>query len=277
MRIQITHETHYRYDTPASLVIQVLRLTPRGHAGQFVSDWRIEVSTDARLQKTEDPFGNIVHTFTADGPIDELTVTAAGEVETEETHGVVDGAIDKLPRGIYLRDTSLTESTPAIREFARDTAATADDTPLDVLHKLNAAVHQRIRFDTQATSVATPASTSFEEGHGVCQDLAHVFLSAARSLDVPCRYVGGYLLRSDGQVQQEAGHAWVEAHVPELGWVAFDPAHGIAATDAHVRVAVGLDYIGAAPVRGTRYGGSSETLDVAVTVKSRNAALGGIL
>lgn len=276
MRIQITHETHYRYDTPASLVIQVLRLTPRGHAGQFVSDWRIELSTDTRLEKTEDPFGNIVHTFTAEGPIDELIVTAAGEVETEETHGIVDGAHDKLPYGVYLRDTPLTEATPAIREFARDTAAGGGGT-LDVLHKLNAAVHQGIRFDTQATSVATPASMAFEEGHGVCQDLAHVFLSAARSLDVPCRYVGGYLMRSDGQVQQEAGHAWVEAHVPELGWVGFDPAHGIAATDAHVRVAIGLDYIGAAPVRGTRYGGSSETLDVSVTVKSPNVAMGGIL
>jgi len=276
MRIKISHETHYRYDTPATLVIQILRLTPRGHAGQFVSDWRIEVSSDARLQKSEDPFGNIVHTFTAEGPVEELTVTAAGEVETEETHGVINGAIDRLPLGIYLRDTPLTEPTPDLCTFARDTMAASDGTSLDALHRLNAAVHQHIRFDTRATSVATPAATAFEEGHGVCQDLAHVFLTAARSVDVPCRYVGGYLLRSDGQNEQEAGHAWVEAFVPDLGWVGFDPAHGIAATEAHVRVATGLDYLGAAPVRGTRYGGTSERLDVAVSVSSRNPAGGGI-
>ena len=72
---------------------------------------------------------------------------------------------------------------------------------------------------------------------------------------MPARYVGGYLKRSDGVVGQEAGHAWAEAFVPDLGWVAFDPTNGISATDAHVRVSVGLDYLGAAPVRGTRHGG----------------------
>ena len=67
-------------------------------------------------------------------------------------------------------------------------------------------------------------------------------------------------------VRQEAGHAWAEAHVPDFGWVAFDPANGICATDAHIRVAVGLDYLGAAPVRGTRYGGGGEQLSVTVVV-----------
>ncbi len=276
MRIRISHETHYRYEVPANLVIQILRLTPRGHAGLFVSDWRIDVSCDARLQKSEDPFGNIVHTFTAEGPIEELTVTAAGEVETEETHGVINGAIDRLPKGLYLRETPLTEPTPAIKDFARDLEGQSDGTPLGFLHRLNHAVHETIRFDTMATSVATPASTAFEEGHGVCQDLAHVFLAAARSLGYPSRYVGGYLCRTDGQVEQEAGHAWVEAYVPDLGWVGFDPAHGIAATEAHVRVAIGLDYPGAAPVRGTRYGGLTETLSVNVSVKSLSGA-GGIM
>lgn len=276
MRIRISHETHYQYDVPASLVIQVLRLTPRGHAGQFVSDWRIDVSCDARLQKSEDPFGNIVHTFTAEGPIESLRVTAAGEVETEETHGVVNGAIDRLPRGLYLRETPLTEPTPALKTFAHDQEAGSDGTPLDLLHRLNHAVHEKIRFDTTATNVATPASTAFEEGHGVCQDLAHVFLSAARCLGYPSRYVGGYLCRTDGMVDQDAGHAWVEIHVPDLGWVGFDPAHGIAATEAHVRVATGLDYLGAAPVRGTRYGGFTETLSVDVSVRSLSGA-GGIM
>lgn len=276
MRIRISHETHYRYDVPANLVIQILRLTPRGHAGQFVSDWRIDVSCDARLQKSEDPFGNIVHTFTAEGPIEDLTVTAAGEVETEETHGVINGAIDRLPRGLYLRETPLTEPTPAIKDFAREQAATGDGSPLDILHRLNHAVHETIRFDTAATNVAPPASTAFEERHGVCQDLAHVFLSAARCLGYSSRYVGGYLCRTDGLVEQDAGHAWVEAHVPDLGWVGFDPAHGIAATEAHVRVATGLDYLGAAPVRGTRYGGLTETLSVNVSVKSLSGP-GGIM
>ena len=85
----------------------------------------------------------------------------------------------------------------------------------------------------------------------MCQDFTHIFIAAARSLGIPARYVGGYFHRDDGVIEQDAGHAWAEAFVPELGWVGFDPANGICATDAHVRVAVGLDYLGAAPVRGT--------------------------
>jgi transglutaminase-like putative cysteine protease len=83
---------------------------------------------------------------------------------------------------------------------------------------------------------------------------------------VPARFVSGHFLRSDGLLHQEAGHAWAEAFVPDLGWVGFDAANGICTTDAHARVAIGLDYLGAAPVRGTRYGGGNETLTVAVKV-----------
>ncbi len=100
----------------------------------------------------------------------------------------------------------------------------------------------------------------------MCQDITHIFVAAARSLGIPARYVGGHFHRVDGVTSQEAGHAWAEAHVENLGWVGFDPTNGISTTDAHVRVAVGLDYLGAAPVRGTRYGGAGETLTVAVRV-----------
>ncbi|HEX9070668.1 MAG TPA: transglutaminase family protein, partial [Pseudolabrys sp.] len=91
-------------------------------------------------------------------------------------------------------------------------------------------------------------------------------VAAARALGVPARYVGGHFHRADGVITQDAGHAWAEAYVENLGWIGFDPTNGICITDAHVRVAVGLDYLGAAPVRGTRFGGAGETLTVAVRV-----------
>src|SRR5262245_22349535 len=83
MRIQISHLTNYRYDAPAASVIHMLRLTPRNHDGQYVVRWRIDVSTDCRLDQHEDAFGNITHVFTADGPLTELAVAVEGEVETE--------------------------------------------------------------------------------------------------------------------------------------------------------------------------------------------------
>jgi transglutaminase-like putative cysteine protease len=121
-------------------------------------------------------------------------------------------------------------------------------------------------FDTEPTNTGTTAREAFAMRRGVCQDLSHIFIGACRWLDVPARYVSGYFFRADGVVEQSAGHAWAEAKVPELGWVGFDPANGIATTDAHVRVAVGLDYLGAAPVRGARRGGGSESMAVKVLV-----------
>jgi transglutaminase-like putative cysteine protease len=123
-----------------------------------------------------------------------------------------------------------------------------------------------MRYDTAARHTAITAVDAFAARHGVAQDFAQIFIAAARSLGIPARYVSGYIRRDDGMGEQESAHAWAEALVPELGWVAFDAANGFCATDAHVRVAVGLDCVGAAPLRGTRYGGGGEFLSVAIRV-----------
>jgi transglutaminase-like putative cysteine protease len=264
MRIRISHVTSYQYDTPAHGVIQTLRLTPRNHDGQFVADWRIDVSEDCRLDVHEDAFGNITHTFSADGPFGELTVHVEGEVDVQDTAGIVRGAVERFPPSLFLRATPLTTADEAIADFARG-VRTGDDT-LATLHALLARVHHDIAYDTDPTNTGTTAAESFALKRGVCQDLTHVFIAAARHLGIAARYVGGYFRRSDGVVDQEAGHAWAEAHVPAIGWIAFDPANGVCATDSHVRVAVGLDYLGAAPVRGTRYGGGTESMAVKVHV-----------
>jgi transglutaminase-like putative cysteine protease len=266
MRIQIAHETVYRYDTPASGVIQTLRLTPRSHEGQYVIGWRIDVSENCQLDQHEDAFGNITHVFTAEGPFKELRVLVEGEVDTQDTSGVVQGAIERFPPSLYLRETPLTTFDPAIVEYASAIKKTAGDDTLAILHGLLDRLHEDMTYDETPTQVTTTAAEAFALKRGVCQDLTHIFIAAARSLAIPARYVGGHFHRADGVTQQEAGHAWAEAYVPNLGWVAFDPANGLCATDAHVRVACGLDYLGAAPVRGTRYGGGAEAMEVSVRV-----------
>jgi transglutaminase-like putative cysteine protease len=266
MRIHISHLTSYLYETPATGVIQTLRLTPRNHDGQYVARWRIDVSTDCRLDQHQDAFGNVTHAFTADGPLRELTVTVEGEVETRDTQGVVRGAVERFPPSLYLRETTLTSPDAGITSFAEESRRRAGDSPLSVLHLMLDRLHNDMSYDTVPTQVSTPAAEAFALKRGVCQDLTHVFIAAARSLEIPARYVGGYFHRDDGVIDQEAGHAWAEAFVPELGWVAFDAANGLCATDAHVRVAVGLDYLSAAPLRGTRYGGAGEVLAVKIRV-----------
>lgn len=265
MRIGVAHETLYSYDPPASGVIQILRLTPRNHAGQYVLNWRVDVSHDYRLDQHEDAFGNITHSFSAAGPLDSLSVRVEGAVETQETAGIVQGAVERFPPSLYLRESRLAAADPAIAQFARECRAETGEARLTLLHGLSQRLHQTLVFDTDPTHAATSAAEAFRLGRGVCQDFSHIFIAACRQLGVPARYVGGYLRRSDGAAQS-AGHAWAEAHVPDLGWVAFDPTNGISATEGYVRVAVGLDYLDAAPVRGTRFGGGSETLAVRVTV-----------
>ncbi len=122
MRIRISHATTYHYDTPPTGVTQIMRLTPRNHDGQYVVDWRIDLSEDCLLHQHEDAFGNITHSFTAEGPFDELSVTVDGEVETQDIHGLVNGAIERFPPALFLRETALTQADAAIIEFRREHA-----------------------------------------------------------------------------------------------------------------------------------------------------------
>jgi transglutaminase-like putative cysteine protease len=266
MRICVSHQTTYRYHAPAGSVIQMLRLTPRNHDGQHIADWRVDVSADCRLEQHEDAFGNITHAFTAEGPFSELSVQVEGEVETRDTQGVVRGAVERFPPSLYLRETALTAPDADIAALAASVRAAAGPEPLQLLHAMLERLHDELRYDVDPTHTATTAAEAFALKCGVCQDLTHIFIAAARTLGIPSRYIGGYVRRSDGVAEQDAGHAWAESFVPGLGWVAFDTANGICTTDAHVRVAVGLDYLGAAPVRGMRYGGAGETLAVNVRV-----------
>ena|SRR5437868_11188877 len=266
MRIRVAHETVYRYDRPANGVIQTLRLTPRNHDGQYVVAWRIDVSADCRLDTHEDAFGNITHSFTAEGPFDQLIVRVDGEVDTQDMSGVVGGAIERFPPSLFLRETDLTRTDPAILAFAREVGDRAGESALARMHLMTARLHEEIAFDTAPTRTTTKAAEAFALKRGVCQDFTHIFVAAARALGIPARYVGGYFHRADGVVAQDAGHAWAEAFVPDLGWVGFDPTNGICPADGHVRVAMGLDYLSAAPVRGTRSGGGAEALTVMVEV-----------
>jgi transglutaminase-like putative cysteine protease len=265
MRIRVRHETNYRYSAPAKSVIQKLLLTPRNHCGQHLLDWRIDMDRDVRLRSAEDAFGNIMHSCSVEGPVDRLTTAIEGEVETFDTAGVVDGAVERFPPVLYLRDTPLTVANADLSDFAFETMAHGH-TRLDKLHILVDRLYAELAFDTDVTHAATTAVEAFTQKQGVCQDFAHIFIACARAADIPARYVSGYFLRSDGCDEQVAGHAWAEAYVEDLGWVGFDPAHGVSPNENYIRVAIALDYLGAAPIRGTHTGGLNEELKVNVHV-----------
>jgi transglutaminase-like putative cysteine protease len=266
MRLSVHYDTSYHYSEPARRVIQLLRLTPLSFAGQSVLDWRIDVDVDARLREGRDGYGNVTHMLYIDRPVEALKVSVAGKVLTEDRAGIVGGLPGDLPHQVFLRQTPLTEAGKPLHDLAAALTAQGGS-ELEKLHRLTAAIHSRMTFDTARTEVDTPATAAYFEGHGVCQDFAHIFISVARAIGIPARYVSGHLFRRDGAVLQEAAHAWSEAWLEHLGWVGFDPSNGICTDDAYVRVAAGLDYRDAAPFTGARNGGGHEELTVAVQVR----------
>lgn len=264
MRIRIDHETRYGYARAARFIVQSLRLTPRSTEGQQVRDWRIETDVDTRLRRSEDAFGNIVHTLYTERPTDALMVRVTGEVATVNTGGVLRGTPERLSPLVFLRHTPLTHADAALRAFA---AEIGDGPPLERLHRLMGAINDSVAFMVGSTTVDHTAAEAFAQKQGVCQDHAQIFVACARRMGIPARYVSGHLHRSDGVIDQDAAHAWAEGWVEDLGWIGFDPANGICPTEHYVRVATGLDALGASPIRGTSYGGGNETMTVALRVR----------
>jgi transglutaminase-like putative cysteine protease len=244
MRIRVLHETKICFPAPARALHVHLRMTPRSFDAQYVLRWRVESDLNASLRPREDAFGSVVHALSWHRPIEAVTVIASGEVETADKIGVVRGAVETLPEEMFLRASALAQANPALRQFAQ--GFTGADL-LDRLHRLMAAVHNHLAFEGGLGGEA-PASEVFALAKGGAADFAHVFVAAARALDIPARVVTGYRL-GDASAEAQEMFAWAEAMAPGLGWIAFDAVNDMCADENYVRVAAGLDIRDAAPVR----------------------------
>jgi transglutaminase-like putative cysteine protease len=166
---------------------------------------------------------------------------------------------------LFLRDTPRTKPGKLVRELIRGVTG---DNDLARMHALMAAIHETVDYRPGTSDTDTTAEQALEKKSGVCQDHAHIFVAAARSLQIPARYISGYLMMEE-KIEQAATHAWGEAHIPGLGWVGFDPANKICPDERYVRVATGLCYKDAAPVSGMRIGTPGEKLAVVVKVEDQ--------
>jgi transglutaminase-like putative cysteine protease len=264
MRIRIAHETTFSYAPPARFIIQNLRLTPRSFDSQYVMRWRVNVDIDTGSRLSEDCFGNVVSCFSYQRPVERFTVSAIGEVETTDAVGVVRGAVETLPEAMFLRGTGLTQVNGNLREFVAGAIGGAAD-PLERLHLIMGALHEEVKFDPETTPSKSSAAEVFALKRGGAQDFAHAFIACARWLEIPARYVSGYVL--PGEDETPHMFAWAEAIAPKLGWIAFDPVHDLCPNASYVRVAVGLDATGAAPFRGSHSGGGDETVTAELRVE----------
>ena len=263
MRLKISHRTLYAYDAPVAYALQRLRLTPRSEHNQTVISWSLDIEGAKEEVRFTDHFGNDTRLLSVAGAPHAIEIAARGEVEVTDTAGVSGAHSGFAPLWLFENETPLTAAGPLVRDIAR---AAADGNDLDRLHRLSQAVRDRVAYRIGATDSATNAEDAVAAGEGVCQDHSHVFLAAARLIGFPARYVSGYLMLDDA-VEQVATHAWAEAHVPGLGWVAFDVSNGISPDGRYVRLATGRDYRDAMPVSGIRLGGAQEQLEVRITVE----------
>ena len=265
MKIKVRHATTYHYDNPGALLVQRLYLTPLDNPSQTVLDWTIEAPGIDGALRYVDAFGNIAHLTTPSSDLTDVTVVASGTVKTTDTAGVTGNDLGSVPIPAYLASTPTTEANAAIRELSRSNSHLSG---VEQLHALSAAVLEQVAYVIGSTGAHTTAAVAIRDGQGVCQDHAHVFISAARLLGIPARYVSGYMVVGDNELA-EASHAWAEAYVTDLGWVGFDVSNQVSPDERYIRVATGMDVHGATPAKGIRRGLSpgSERMDVEVLVE----------
>ena len=265
MLLKIEHHTHYSYSDFVNYTIQQLRLTPNSENGQYVRRWDIKVKGE--LHPFIDAYRNISHRLIINEPHKDIDIVAIGEVETgldKINHQ------DYLPLSIFLRNTKLTEANQKLIKFAQKFKATGDE-QIDALEKMMHAILNHVEYIKGVTQVTTTASEAFQLRKGVCQDHAHIFIACCHVLNLPARYVSGYMFTEDGHLMQS--HAWAEVWLDKIGWQSFDVSNGCKVNDLYVRLAIGLDYKSASPVVGVRLGGGSEGMASSVIINQSNTPL----
>ena len=265
MLLTIAHETRYSFAHGVAHGLQRLRLRPKGTHGQQVLDWTTELEGGRHEAAYEDQHQNQIELISIEPGAQELVVTCRGTVRTADNSGILGEHSGHMPLWCFLRATPLTRAGPGVRKLVESIDAERSDR-LAFLHKLSQAVLDGVEYLPGTTDVTTTAEQALAEGRGVCQDHAHIFISAGRLVDIPMRYVGGYL-KMDGLIEQEAGHGWAEAYIQGLGWVGFDVSNSICPDERYVRVASGCDYSEAAPFTGITMGAGETRLSVHLSVE----------
>jgi transglutaminase-like putative cysteine protease len=262
--LTVSHTTRYVFSEKVSHGLQRLRLKPKSTHGQEVIEWDMDLVGARPEAEYDDQHHNHTALVSIEAGAPEVVVTCRGTVRTIDNNGVTGLHIGHMPLWCFLRPTTLTRAGNKVRSLVASVDADRGDT-LAFLHALSRTIAEHVEYLPGMTDVDTTAEQVLAAGQGVCQDHAHVFISAGRLLDIPMRYVGGYLWM-DGKVEQEAGHGWAEAYVDGLGWVGFDISNAVCPDERYIRVATGCDYSEAAPVTGIAVGAGETHLNVHLSV-----------
>ena len=286
----IQHLTRFDYEHPVCESAMEIRMQPRGDGNQRCLTFSLSVSPRCRVFSYRDHLGNQVHHFDIPGDHRQLVIVAHSLVEQQ--------ALGQVPNRLFpvawqeldvllaqgdfwemLLPSTFAEPTEALRALATEWKIVRRDDPLSMLHEISRNVYNNFEYLPRSTKVDSPIDVALGARRGVCQDFAHIMIALARMVGIPCRYVSGYLchgdepeIGSDERNAPSATHAWVEAFLPRLGWVGFDPTNDLVANDRHIRTALGRDYADVPPTHGVYRGKTESELSVAVHVESSETA-----
>jgi transglutaminase-like putative cysteine protease len=289
MIYSIRHTTTFRYEPAVRESVMEVRMQPLSEANQQCLSFLLDVNPTANITQYSDFTGNKVHHFDIAGAHTEVKVTAQSTVQVlavpapspSEAGDWAD--LDALTSSDDYWEMMLPShfaySSDALNKLAAELTCERRESPLELLTRLNEGIYKSFDYVKNSTKVDSPIDEALQTRQGVCQDFAHIMIALVRPLRIPCRYVSGYLFHraaEDGRQDRSlegASHAWVEAMVPHLGWIAFDPTNNLIGGDRHIRVAIGRDYADVPPTRGVYKGEAQSALSVAVTVSPSDAPL----
>lgn len=292
MKYAIGHKTTYRYSSPVHQSYHLLHLSPRAVAHQHILKHRLLVSPAPELRNDgRDYFGNPFSVLNLEEDHTRLVVEALSEIDvdvaqpidvaaTSDWRVIAEGRSGGNARGgkEVLQFTASSRHGRRIRaaaDFARPSFPEGKPV-LAGTQDLMRRIFEEFAFDASATDVSTPVEVVLNNRRGVCQDFAHLMIAALRSINLPARYVSGYILTHPPAGQPrlqgaDASHAWVSVWAPETGWVDFDPTNNVIPHGEHITIAYGRDYDDVCPISGVLLGGGAHSVEVAVDVQPMTA------
>ena len=280
MFYSIKHLTKFHYAAPVSESVMEARMHPRSEGNQRCLTFHLAVSPRCRVFAYRDHVGNNIHHFDIPGQHSYLVIVAESLLDVQpaldfppslpaDAWAEADAMVQMGDYWEMLLPSEFAEPTPLLVDLAKQLEVCRRDDPLSLLRELNQRLYEYFDYVPKSTKVDSPIDHAIESRQGVCQDFAHIMIALVRSLRIPCRYVSGYLYRRAQDHDRsvvDATHAWVEAFLPPLGWVGFDPTNCLLAGDRHIRTAIGRDYSDVPPTRGIFRGHTASDLSVAVRV-----------
>lgn len=290
MYYRIRHLTRFHYSAPVTESLMEVRMLPRTEGHQSNLSFELSVTPRTQIQSFRDYLGNSIHHFSIPGAHKQLQIVAESLMEVKEPpplpHSLAPSAWDDLDQAAggedfweMLTPSSFTRPSALLQELMQEMDAVRRDDPLALTLELNTRLFKAFEYEPHVTHVDSPIDDALSHRKGVCQDFAHIMIAILRSLRIPARYVSGYLhhrKQDHDRSSDGATHAWVEAWLPSLGWIGFDPTNNLVAGGRHIRVAIGRDYADVPPTRGVFKGQAETKLSVGVGVNACEVLPAGI-